>query len=132
MNKTKLSLVIGNKIYDVEFESDCIIAHEILTNLPFSGEVVNVQGEIFYLINTEIPYSPCEGREVFEVGDIVYWKSLSGDMTAIALFYGNTVYENGNQPRGVSPCIKIGSIKELNIDDMHNMNNGEVIKLIKR
>ena len=132
MNNTKLSLTIGNKTYDVEFESDCTIAQDIITSLPVSGEVVNVQGEIFYLVNINIPYSPNEGREVFNIGDIVYWKSLSGDLAAIALFYGNTVYGNGSQPRGVSPCIKIGTIKDINSMEMHDITNGEMIKLIKQ
>ncbi|MCP4179352.1 MAG: hypothetical protein GY756_16460 [bacterium] len=129
MNDNKLILEIGKNIYELIDDHTTRICNKVIEQLPLSGDVVNVQGEIFFTVNIDIPYSLSDAKEIFDIGDVVYWKSPDGSMAAIALFYGNTLYIDGKKPRAYSPCIKIASLKNLNPEEFVGIKGNINIRL---
>jgi hypothetical protein len=94
----------------IEIDISSGMSLSIIDNLPLYGEAKNIGGEIFYIVDLDIPFDGTE-KEIFEVGDIVYWRSKKERKFAIAIFYGNTKFGAGNAPTAAGPCMKFGEIK---------------------
>ncbi|HJO93955.1 MAG TPA: cyclophilin-like family protein [Victivallales bacterium] len=129
MKAEKLILEIAENSYELISDQSSEICKKVIKKLPLAGDVVNVQGEIFFTVNIDISYPISDAREIFDIGDVVYWKSPDGSMAAIALFYGNTVYIDGKKPRAYSPCIKIASLKNIKPEEYTDIENNVYIRL---
>jgi hypothetical protein len=125
MKEITLNTDIGK--YLLKLEDINSTAQRILSQLPILGEAKNIGGEIFYIIDIDIPFDGSE-KEVFEVGDIVYWRSQKEKKYAIAIFYGNTKFGDGTKPRAASSCMKFASIIE-NCSALENVSTGSDIKI---
>ncbi len=75
------------------------------------GEAENIGGEVFfYHYHADVPFEGSQ-KEVFEVGDLVYWRAPEGSgRFGILAFYGNTTFGDGTAPRASSPGVRIGKI----------------------
>ena len=103
----------GNQV-KIEWDSECRIIQSIIQSKPLEGVINNIQGELFFYQSAlDIPFNG-EEKAVFQVGDVVYWRSpLDTKKFGILFMYGNTEYGDGTKPRTSSPGIKIGTIKEI-------------------
>lgn len=126
----KYLLVTENGELELELDNNSGITEALINELPLKGEGKNIGGEIFFNISTDIPFNGNE-KEIFEVGDIVYWRSQKTVKFAIALFYGNTKFGDGNMPRAASPCTRFAKIKS-NIELLKDFETGKIIKIIKK
>ncbi|MFT4968069.1 MAG: hypothetical protein ACI9CD_001091 [Candidatus Deianiraeaceae bacterium] len=104
-----ISTKLGN--FTIKIDSDSSFYNTIVNNLPITGKANNIGGEIFYSIDIDIPFDGSE-KEVFNVGDIVYWRSQKEKKFAIAIFYGNTKFGTGKLPTAASPCMKFATIED--------------------
>lgn len=111
MNNTVL--FEGNSV-QIEWDKSSTIIEYIKESSFLEGEANNIKGEVFfYQYVLDIPFDNTE-REVFEKGDVVYWRSTkSKNKFGILFMYGNTEYGDGTKPRTSSPGIKIGTIKDI-------------------
>ena len=116
--KDKYFLIIDSEEYQLQIDEKAEINNDILSHVPIRGEAKNIEGEIFYMVDIDISFNGRE-KEVFNIGDIVYWRSEKSRKFAIAIFYGNTKFGMGNAPRAASPCIKFASI----IGDFSNLKS---------
>ncbi|EDP97741.1 cyclophilin-like family protein [Kordia algicida OT-1] len=110
------------------WDESCGIINQIKNTKSLEGIATHIQGEVFfYQYELDIPFNG-EQREVFDVGDIVYWRSET-DKTkfGILFMYGNTTYGDGTKPRTSSPGIKIGTV--VNYKDISQIQSGENVKL---
>ncbi len=121
-------LIIEGKPIEIDWDFECGIIQSIIKSESLEGTANNIQGEVFfYQFELDIPFNG-EEREVFNVGDIVYWRSpKDSNKFGILFMYGNTEYGDGTKPRSSSPGIKIGSIKE--IDRIAAIATGKKLKL---
>jgi len=131
VNNTEIKLKIGEKSYELVKDCSSEICQRVFNKLPLIGEVINVQGEIFFTVDLNIPYSLDDAKDEFEIGDVAYWISPDGSMKAIALFYGNTVYKDGTKPRAYSRCIKIASLKNIDPAELIDIKDNTAISLLK-
>ena len=106
-------LRFGRRTLDIQWDERSTIIESIKAYPQLEGEANNIQGEVFfYQYKLEIPLDET-AREVFEPGDVVYWRSQTDPKKFGILFmYGNTEYGDGTRPRTSSPGIKIGVIKD--------------------
>jgi len=85
--------------------------------------------ELYFLTNFGLELDE-NAKEIFEIGDIVYWKKSDNSKEAIAIFFGNTPAWDWTKPRPVSKCSLIWKIIwEVTIND--NIWKGDKIKLTK-
>ncbi len=121
-------LEIEGKQIEIEWDLECGIIPSIINSKPLEGTANNIQGEVFfYQFELDIPFNG-EEKEVFEKGDIVYWRSPTDSKKFGILFmYGNTEYGDGTKPRSSSPGIKIGSFKE--IESIAAIDTGKKLRL---
>ena len=129
MNKEYM-LVTGSKEYKLKLDTETETYKELLSKVPITGEAKVIGGEVLYIIDIDIPFNGKE-KEVFDVGDIVYWRSQKVEKFAIAIFYGNTKFGNGDAPTAASPCIRFASIIE-NCSELESVTPGTAISLIAR
>jgi len=92
------------------------------------GEACNIKGEVFfYQYDLDIPFNGQE-KEVFEKGDVVYWRSpKEKSKFGILFMYGKTEYGDGTQIQTSSPGIKIGSI--VDFEKISKIKTGAIISL---
>ncbi|WP_420574738.1 cyclophilin-like family protein [Kordia sp.] len=116
---TKLSIV---------WDESCGIINQIKNAETIEGVATHIEGEVFfYQYGLDIPFNG-EEREVFDVGDVVYWRSQTDDTKFGILFmYGNTTYGDATKPRTSSPGIKIGHV--VNYEAIHQIQTGEKVQL---
>lgn len=109
-------LVTGNEILQIEWDESCGILDSVLKHPFLVGTAQNIGGEVFfYQFELDIPYNG-EQKEVFEAGDVVYWRSQEEEgKFGILFMYGNTAYGDGTKPRTSSPGIKIGRIEQFDL-----------------
>lgn len=109
-------LEIEGKPIEIDWDLECGIIQFIMESKPLEGTANNIQGEVFfYQFELDILFNG-EEKEIFEIGDIVYWRSPTDSIKFGILFmYGNTEYGDGTKPRSSSPGIKIGSFKEVEL-----------------
>lgn len=89
--------------------SDQAIVNALSKNGPFSGECGRVDDEVFLLIESDRKLSDT-ARDVFHIGDVIYWVKSDGSKQAIAVFFGNTHFGDGTKPRPASASDKIGTV----------------------
>lgn len=123
----ELFLVTENEKFEITLDTKVSIYNEIINALPIEGNVKVIEGEIFYINDVDIKFDGTE-RERFEIGDIVYWRSQKADRFAIAIFYGNTKFDDYNSPTAASPAIKIGQIKNT-CTSLKNLSNDSQISI---
>jgi len=126
----KYYLITNTDEYELEIDLDSGIYKELLKELPLEGIGMNIGGEIYFNVTNNIPFNGLE-REVFDIGDIVYWRSLETVKFAIAILYGNTNFGDGTKPRTYSPCIKFAKIKG-DFSNLKYYKTGTKIKLISK
>ncbi len=126
----KYYLITTTDEYKLEINLDSRIYKELLKELPVEGIGMNIGGEIYFNITNDIPFNGLE-REVFDQGDIVYWRSQETTKFAIAILYGNTNFGDGTKPRTYSPCIKFAKIKS-EFSKLENFETGNPIKIISK
>lgn len=124
----KYFLVYGEKKFELGIDLNSGISNELLNDVPLQGKGNNLGGEVYFNIPNDILFNRSE-REVFEPGDVVYWRSQEIDKFAIAILYGNTKYGDGTKPRTSSPCIKFAKIVS-NFSDLKDFVTGRDIKII--
>lgn len=113
---------------EIIWDEFCGITDQIKQSDALEGTATHIEGEVFfYQYALDIPFDGTE-KEVFEVGDVVYWRSQT-DTTkfGILFMYGNTTYGDGSAPRTSSPGIKIGRV--INHRDISVIQTGEKVKL---
>jgi len=105
-----------------------LVALQFMKALPLTSEANNIGGEIYFRTNgVDLAYDDSQ-KEEFDIGDIVYWRSPSGeDKFAIALFYGNTQYGNWQSIRASSPCIKIGHFLDT-LEGLESIQTGDCVR----
>lgn len=96
--------------FPIVINGDSHLDEAIIESLPLEGEAKNIGGELFCFVDLNIPFDSTE-KETFEIGDLVYWRSQKEEKFAIALFYGNTKFGDGNAPTASSACMKFGVIR---------------------
>lgn len=128
--KKEYFLITERNEYKLLIDESSGIEKDLLANEPVKGEGKNIGGEIFYIIDIDIPFNGKE-QEVFNIGDVVYWRSQKEKKFAIALFYGNTKFGNGDAPTAASPCIKFASIVGSCID-LKSVSTGSELQIICR
>ncbi|CAL2084095.1 cyclophilin-like family protein [Tenacibaculum sp. 190524A05c] len=113
---------------EIEWDLNSGIINSILNSNPIEGVANNIGGEVFfYQYDLDIPFNG-EEKEVFEEGDVIYWKSPTDpEKFGILFMYGNTDYGDGTKPRTSSPGIKIGTIKD--IKSISKISTGSILKL---
>lgn len=124
--KSKLQTEIG--VFSIIWDKKSNIYNQIIAHSALEGTATNIQGEIFfYQYELEIPFDGTE-KEVFEKGDVVYWRSQKeATKFGILFMYGNTTYGSGDNPQTSSPGIKIGTI--ANFKDLKNIVTGSILKI---
>jgi len=112
----------------ITWDESCTIINQIKEANTLEGIATHIQGEVFfYQYELDIPFNGQE-REVFNVGDVVYWRSQTDSKKFGILFmYGNTTYGDGTKPRTSSPGIKIGHIAQH--EAIRLIQTGEKLKL---
>ncbi|MFK7981143.1 MAG: cyclophilin-like family protein [Saprospiraceae bacterium] len=107
----KLITAIGE--LTIKWDESCQILPTIKAHPSLKGVANHIQGEVFfYQYELDIPFNGQE-KEVFERGDVVYWRSAT-DKTkfGILLMYGQTIVGDDTQIRTTSAGIKIGEVIE--------------------
>lgn len=127
---SKYYLVTDTDEYQLDVELNNPISEELLKDLPIEGIGNNIGGEVYFNLSSDIPYNGNE-KEVFEIGDVVYWRSPDSVKFAIAILYGNTNYGDGTKPRTFSPCIKFAKIKKV-AATLSNFESGGLVKIISK
>ncbi len=121
-------LYFENKQINIEWNISSKIIEAIKNSPSLQGEANNIGGEVFfYQYDLDIAFNG-EEKEVFDVGDVVYWRSQTDTKKFGILFmYGNTSYGDGTKPRTSSPGIKIGTFKDLTT--LSAIKTGIILKL---
>ena len=124
--KSVLQTEIGN--FDIIWDQNSTIYIQIIEHTALQGKANNIQGEIFfYQDQLDIPFDGTE-KEIFNKGDVVYWRSQKENHKFGVLFmFGNTIYGDGTKPRTSSPGIKIGAI--TNYTDLVKIKSGTLLKI---
>ena len=115
------------KKFEIYLDETSSIYKDIILALPIKGNAKVITGEIYYTIDVDIKFDGTEKKK-FDIGDIVYWRSQKIDKFAIAIFYGNTKFDDYNSPTASSPAIKIGYIKE-DCSNLENIKNDSSISI---
>lgn len=121
-------LAVDSEEYKLDIAENLVIKKTVFADTPIIGEGNNIGGEIYFLTSIDIPFDGNE-KEIFEIGDIVYWRSQNENLYAIAVFYGNTSHGTGNAPTAASPCMKLGAIQG-NCTNLESVKTGAKIQLI--
>ncbi len=121
-------LYFENKQIEITWNNSSKIIEAIKNAPSLKGEANNIGGEVFfYQYDLDIPFNG-EEKEVFDVGDVVYWRSQTdAKKFGILFMYGNTSYGDGTKPQTSSPGIKIGSFK--NLSALSTIKTGIILKL---
>ena len=127
----KAYLKFSDQLITVIIDTNNAVAKEFIKHLPINSIGHNIGGEVYFRTNgVDLKYDGTE-QEVFEVGDVTYWRSPIGeDKFAIAIFYGNTQFSNWKSPRASSACVKIGKIVD-NIEALKLVGSDEDIRFSK-
>jgi len=121
-----MQLIINNNPYLLKTLNHST-ATLIKQHLPLAGKAICVPGEIYFLIDLNLDIKE-NLKEVFTIGDIVYWRAQNSDKYAIALFTGNTRFGDGTQARAVSPASLFARL-DAGISTLAAIKNDDSIKL---
>ncbi|MFK8058636.1 MAG: cyclophilin-like family protein [Polaribacter sp.] len=114
--------------FEIIWDKNSSIYSQIIAHISLEEKANNIQDEIFfYQYELDIPFDGTE-KEIFEEGDIVYWRSQKeANKFGILFMYGNTTYGSGKNPQTSSPGIKIGTIS--NYKDLEKIKTGSTLKI---
>ena len=114
--------------FSIDWDKSASIYDLIMKHKHLSGIANNIKGEVFfYQYDLDITFDGTE-KEVFEKGDVVYWRSQKEKgKFGILFMYGNTTFGDGKKPQTSSPGIKIGTI--ANYKNLINIKTGTLLKL---
>ena len=114
--------------FNIIWDKNASIYNQIIASPSLKGQANNIQGEVFfYQYELDIAFDGTE-KEVFDKGDVVYWKSQKEKgKFGILFMYGNTTYGDGTKPQTSSPGIKIGTIE--NYKKLENITSGTLLKI---
>ncbi len=114
---------------EIHWDTSSYMYQQLLHHTSLKGVANNIGGEVFfYQYDLDIEFDGNQ-KEIFEVGDVVYWRSpKEKGKFGILFMYGNTSYGDGTKPRTSSPGIKIGTFKA--ISDMSNIVSDTALELI--
>lgn len=122
-----MRLIVGEREYEVEFD-DSETARAIRDQLPIAGEAKTIGGgEIYFLVDLDLELEST-AKEVFEVGQVVYWRSQTSAKKAIAFFFGNTPLGDGSQPRAASAATAFARILS-DVSDLSTVQDGDKVEL---
>lgn len=123
---TVLQTEIGD--FEIEWDKNATIYKDFIGHKNLEGMANNIQGEVFfYQYIIDIPFDGTE-KEIFEKGDVVYWRSTKEEgKFGILFMYGNTTYGTGHNPQTSSAGIKIGAI--LNYKNLEKIVTGTTLKI---
>ncbi|WP_075342832.1 cyclophilin-like family protein [Tenacibaculum agarivorans] len=123
-------LSFQNEIIDINWDTTCTIIENIKDANYLQGIANNIPGEVFFYQNQlDIQFDGTQ-KEVFEVGDVVYWRSTTEtNKFGILFMYGNTTYGDGTKPRTSSPGIKIGTISVKDLSKIADIKSGTQLQL---
>lgn len=94
----------------------------IWSRLPIVGSALRWGKEVYFYVDFSLPLE--RGREVVDVGDIVYWPEGKG----IGIFFGPTPASEDARPRAYSPVNVFARI----VDDpvpLDHVRDGEKVEL---
>ena len=113
-----MKIKIKNKEYNVSL-LDNKASKQVINNLPVKGNLVRWGDEVYILVDFDIPIDKDDGK-IFEIGDIIYWKSSKTGNKGIAVFFGNTPSSNKPKANDNCTCKLIGKLetKDFNISDV--------------
>ena len=112
-----MKLKIENKEFKIKWEKS-ELAKKISDNFPLELILDWKYWEELYVLTDFWLELDKNAKEVFEIGDIVYWVKSDNSKEAIAIFFGNTPAWDWTKPRPVSKCSLIWKIIwEVKIDD---------------
>ncbi|MFK5913981.1 MAG: cyclophilin-like family protein [Woeseiaceae bacterium] len=107
--KNDYYLMAGSREYKLVLDENSGIEERLLEGAPIIGEGTNIGGEVYFITDIDIPFNGNE-REIFSIGNLVYWRSQKEKKFAIAVFFGNTSHGTGTAPTAASPSIRFASI----------------------
>ena len=123
-----MKIKIKNKEYEINLINN-EASKQVINNLPIKGNLVRWGDEVYILVDFDIPIEKDDGK-IFEVGDIIYWKSSKSGNKGIAVFFGNT--QSSDKPKANDNCIckLIGKLntKKYNINDVEKGSFLEITK----
>ena len=112
-----MKLKIENKEFKIKWEKS-ELAQKISDNFPLELILDWKYWEELYVLTDFWLELDKNAKEVFEIGDIVYWVKNDNSKEAIAIFFGNTPSWDWTRPRPVSKCNLIWKIIwEVKIND---------------
>ncbi|WP_299679544.1 cyclophilin-like family protein [uncultured Tenacibaculum sp.] len=114
---------------EIEWDTSSYMYNKLIKHDSLTGVANNIGGEVFfYQYDLDIEFDGSQ-KEIFEIGDVVYWRSpKESEKFGILFMYGNTSYGDGTKPRTSSPGIKIGTFKS--IEDMSTISSNSSLQLI--
>ncbi|MBU1100091.1 MAG: hypothetical protein KKA84_06775 [Bacteroidetes bacterium] len=127
---TKYYLTTDSDEFELEIDLNNPISEALLKDLPLVGVGNNIGGEVYFNLSNDIPFNGDE-KDVFEIGDVVYWRSTDTVKFAIAILYGNTKFGDGTKPRTFSPCIKFAKVKN-DVMRLADFKSGAIVKIFTK
>ncbi|MBS3156185.1 hypothetical protein J4413_03060 [Candidatus Woesearchaeota archaeon] len=113
------------RIKDKEYEF-YLLDNEISRFLPIKGKLIRWGDEIYILVDFDIDVR--DDGKIFEVGDVIYWKSGKSGNKGIAVFFGNTPGSDKPKANDACTCKLIGKIKgDFNISDVERGDRMELL-----
>lgn len=109
--------------FHINWDTSSYLYNNIINAASIKGTANNIGGEVFfYQYDLDLAFNGTE-KEIFDIGDVVYWRSpKEPNKFGILFMYGNTSYGDGSLPRTSSPGIKIGTFS--NIKEVSKIQSG--------
>ncbi|CAM1340320.1 hypothetical protein [Tenacibaculum amylolyticum] len=122
-------LEIDTVTIKINWDKHSYLYDAIQKSPALTGSTNNIGGEVFfYQYDLDLAFNGTE-KEVFDVGDVVYWRSpKEAGKFGILFMYGATSYGDGTLPRTSSPGVKIGTI--TNVHAISEIPTGVSISII--
>lgn len=122
-----MKIKIKNKTYEINLVNN-EISRKIISYLPVKGSLVKWGGEIYLLVDFDIEIKEENGK-IFDIGDIIYWKSSKTGNKGIAIFFGNTPNSDKPKTNENCDCKLIGKLKENNFD-ISDVEKGDLMEIL--
>lgn len=120
-----MQIIIKFATYRVEAELyETPTGQAIYEALPITRNVSTWGDEIYFGIPVKVDLEPGAQAEV-SVGDLAYWPN----MPAFCIFFGATPASSGSAPVAASAVNVMGKLKELDLDALRRIPDGENVTL---
>ncbi|HLC37354.1 MAG TPA: cyclophilin-like family protein [Candidatus Nanoarchaeia archaeon] len=115
------------KIKDKEFSCN-LLDDEVAKSipLPIKGNLSRWGDEVYVLVDFDIKMK--DDGKIFEVGDMIYWKSNKTGNRGIAIFFGNTPNSDKPKANDACACRLIGKLEGKNWD-ISDVKKGDCMEL---